>query len=136
VRAGVVEQRDLVVVAPNVSCARFAMMSGSFLRLRFSSALRATSSVSAAKPTQYGASGRLRHRGEDVDGGSQCNREPIARLLDLARRRCCRRVVCNRGDGDERRRASKVGIDAAAICAALTTSMRVTPAGVASAWGR
>ena len=43
---------------PNASCARLATSSGSFLRRRFSSAWRSTSWLSAAKPTQNGASGR------------------------------------------------------------------------------
>jgi hypothetical protein len=64
--------------------------------------------------------------------GVQCNREPIARLLDLARRRCCRRVVCDRRDGDERRRATKVGIDRRGHLRGADDVDACDPAGVAS----
>ena len=57
-RAGVVEQRDLVVVAAKGILRPIGDHQRHFLAARFSSALREMSSVSAAKPTQYGAFGR------------------------------------------------------------------------------
>ena len=54
--SGVVEQHHFVVVAAEGLLRDVGDMSGTFFFRRFSSACFATSWLSAAKPTQYGAS--------------------------------------------------------------------------------
>ena len=57
VRAGIVVDRDLVLLGPMVCCTRFATIIGMFLRLRLACAYSARFSLSAANPTQKGPPG-------------------------------------------------------------------------------
>ena len=88
---------------PKVDGPMLPTISGTFLRASLSRAFFARSSVSAAKPTQYGFLRQPGHRGEDVGvlGQRERRRRGAAVFLDLALRVAGGAPIGHRGGGHE-----------------------------------